>query len=941
MYFFYQTVEHSQQRWLQADARQLEQIRRADAYHLSIYQIDALHENLDQIRYKGDLWFDIDHKPKDDGSLAAALKDAINDTRRLVSYLESIGLDPKFIQLYASGGKGFHVCIPASLFSSGTAIKNLPRIYKYMAEIIRDRAGILGLDMNTYSSGKGKLMRVENKLRDNGKYKVPVTPDELRVMTPEMYQEVTSKPRALVGSEPVGLVSELVALFTDAQREFDRASRQKVEQLADDALDAFANSPPKCVDQLVHNEGCKQFEGVFNSAKMSLARYLMNAPLTESHREELLDTFADHWSPSRYPTKDARKKAVREAYPFAQENGFGCGFMYSLLTESPCSGCPIREEQDRKLAERSSLQNNKFAYVRQGRTPIVISNFVLAVTSVYYDLDDPDEESFAAIECRILRGDLELGNIKLHHSAWQSSAAFKRSISAKPGVSWTGNDVDLQNLKALLTDRENLKDKKIMYVTKTVGIAEHPTPEGEEKMFAWVGDNWSTTGLVADTMRLDKPPKDKQDNTALELQSVRPLTGVDQHQNETLHLLLNCNAPMVVAPVLGWVVGCWLRTHWRSLDNTDKHLPALQIYGSSGQGKTETATLFSMLAGSNYLTAEPLVVSGSTPYAIKTEAGLSTTVPRIFDEMNPHKISEQSRYSTAREVVKASARGGSNKAGMLGEEGAKIDSKPATAPLIMLATQLNTEEEIRQRTIPVSINRALRTPEHTGNFIRLKQRRDDLIAFAARAMRVTLNLKVEWVQQTFESNLNLIDPLYRYDRIGSNWMFVLSGLDYLVYVLSERQIATLTGPITYLSAPSEILAQVRQLKQEVLNWLEANSAALAVTAVRQEIDKVVDMFGTLVITQKALSGQHFAVIGETLYVWSAVLFPMYVQHCRTQLQTPELTDLSQYQDLLQHQAYYIGNVAPDFAAVRTGWHALSIPEMRKRGIIIDNFAEKV
>lgn len=945
MIFYYQTVETGQQQWQMAHSPDEDRIRREKAFHSSVYHMDKDPEGVavEEIRYKGDLWFDIDHKPGEGEDPKHAIHDAITDVRRLLSYYEALGGDPKHLLIYASGGKGFHVCVPASLFNGGQSVKMLPKIYKYMAKIIAERAAIVGMDMSMYAVGKGKMLRVENKPRSNGKFKVPVTVEEVKVMNPEMYFELTSKPRVVQTVAPIGIVQELASLYLEAHTEYDRMSKMRVETVSDEMLAVFNDDyHPACVNQIANNVGCKTFEGSFNAAKMSMARYLISAPLTEKGRDNLLDVFAENWTPSRYRTAGDRKKAVTEAYGFARENGFACSFMYSLLNESPCSGCPLREEQDRALAERSPVQGNKFAYIREGRTPVAISNFVLKVTSQYRDIYD-DPMTFDALDCDAMRGDKVITSLHLTHRAWLSNAEFKKQVSNKVSLIWTGNDNDLQHLKALLTDPTALEGIQLMKQTKAMGIHHHVDEELGIDEFVWVEDSWSTNGVVNDHLKYNGPKGADDAPVCLKLQSVRPFTGVDDKQNLTIKRLLHSNTPDVVAPVLGWMMGCWLRSHWRSSDDTNKHLPGLQVYGSSGHGKTETATLFATLAGADYVKTEPLVVSASTPYAIKTEASLTTTVPRIFDEMNEHKISERNKYNAAREAVKSSARAGAQKTGVIGDNGAAVDSKPSTAPIIMLATQLNAENEVQERTVPVSINKAKRTLEHTANFRHVRSNVEHLRALAARAMRVTLNLPMMWVEQAIERNRLLIDEEFRDDRTGMNWQFVLVGLDYLEYVLSEQVVKSLTGWVKYESAPEDLLADVRQLKSSVLQFLERNKKELSVAAMSQEIDKIIDTFGEMVIEpgsfgMKLKHGEHYYVYGATLYVWSSVFFPQYVRYCRTtRAQPPELTSIKQYNDLVAHQDYFIGAMAPAGARVTQGWHAFEIPALQERGVRIENF----
>jgi hypothetical protein len=55
----------------------------------------------------GDWWFDIDHPN---------LADAITSLHRLMDVLASLDVNLDHLRYYASGSKGFHIRVPASLF---------------------------------------------------------------------------------------------------------------------------------------------------------------------------------------------------------------------------------------------------------------------------------------------------------------------------------------------------------------------------------------------------------------------------------------------------------------------------------------------------------------------------------------------------------------------------------------------------------------------------------------------------------------------------------------------------------------------------------------------------------------------------------------------------------------------------------------------------------
>ena len=199
---YYQDTEAGNSKWIEFDEQNRTQIL-LKAYHMGIYSLESRPGESDledaKIKRKGDLWLDIDFKPENDSpeEIHKAISLAIEDVQKLAKYLISIKAQLSDCLWFASGKKGFHVCIPGKLFGAGRPTHNLPLIYKYMAATIAARANMMGVDLSLYCMGKGKMLRVENKQRENGKYKVPLTSDEVLVMTPSLYEELVSQPRLL------------------------------------------------------------------------------------------------------------------------------------------------------------------------------------------------------------------------------------------------------------------------------------------------------------------------------------------------------------------------------------------------------------------------------------------------------------------------------------------------------------------------------------------------------------------------------------------------------------------------------------------------------------------------------------------------------------------------------------------------------------------------
>ncbi|MCP4409688.1 MAG: hypothetical protein GY807_18465, partial [Gammaproteobacteria bacterium] len=104
------------------------------------------------------------------------------ELRNVLSHLMAhFQLDASDFRLWFTGGKGFHFFMNPAVFGAAEfQHRHLPRLYKDMA--IRLGFGSL-MDPCVYSEGRGRLWRVENRLRPNGYRKIPISFSQLTRLT--------------------------------------------------------------------------------------------------------------------------------------------------------------------------------------------------------------------------------------------------------------------------------------------------------------------------------------------------------------------------------------------------------------------------------------------------------------------------------------------------------------------------------------------------------------------------------------------------------------------------------------------------------------------------------------------------------------------------------------------------------------------------------------
>ena len=141
----------------------------------------------------GDLPLDFDSEDKDN------IQQALDDLRALcfVHLPEFYGIDPYDIKYFLSGNKGFHAIIPAKLLNAQEGDPHLPLIFKDIVGRWKEALHLNTLDMSLYCMKKGKMLRIPNVKRSNGKYKVAISLDEIIRAEAEDLIEFGNAPRNL------------------------------------------------------------------------------------------------------------------------------------------------------------------------------------------------------------------------------------------------------------------------------------------------------------------------------------------------------------------------------------------------------------------------------------------------------------------------------------------------------------------------------------------------------------------------------------------------------------------------------------------------------------------------------------------------------------------------------------------------------------------------
>lgn len=140
------------------------------------------------VPFRGPFFADFDR----DGQVGR-LKSAL--VRALHQLVADYRLHPDALQIWYSGSKGFHLEIPAMVFGAQNfAHTRLPSIYAKFGEALG--LGSL-LDPAVYSESRGRLWRVANRRRENGRHKIPLRLEELETLDMRQIKRLSKAPRQI------------------------------------------------------------------------------------------------------------------------------------------------------------------------------------------------------------------------------------------------------------------------------------------------------------------------------------------------------------------------------------------------------------------------------------------------------------------------------------------------------------------------------------------------------------------------------------------------------------------------------------------------------------------------------------------------------------------------------------------------------------------------
>jgi len=912
-----------------------------EAYHVNVLAVDVADTpgtstaDYSEAKYRGDYVIDIDRKnPDKTGNIAGSILDA----HAVASWLSKF-VNLEWVQIYASGGKGFHLVVPWALAWGSLKTKaNLRAIYKALTERVCEETGAQGIDTGLWAEKKGHLIRVPNKLRPDGKYKVPLTREEFWSITPELYAEYVKAPRRVdvpEGSQSVGLK----ALMDQAEREAGRP-KKVVESLERPAvLDALpAGTLPPCMEHAIADE---RPEGVsFNSLAVQVAVFANARPEVA---DNLIARFAEAQESSSLGQPEGRRENVTQLRASVKGYRFSCAAtLKALENKSVCADCPVHKAAQEKPKTGQVVEKDGMYYRVDGKgeaLPFPLTDFTIEISSVLSDdtYKGESHHDFTGLMANLMKaGETVYRNMVLSPESFLNIHQFRATLARARAANIFAGEADLPHLRAFLMSKLGVVEA--VNLSETIGIKnlEQISPATGEpiKTMTWVEPGWSVNkfGLTGQATYAGQEVEH-----VAKMENRRPAAAEDKDIEEVLLDLLGMNVPHIMGRAIGWTASCNIREH--RIDG-DRDYPFLCLFGPAGVGKNKTAQIVSALAGADYFSKDPFDVANNTPWPRLHSCIQSTTVPRIWDECAPSKM-PQKTWMEVRGLLRnlyqhtSVSKGGIGDKGKIrSKHGLKTTSYDLTSPVIALSTiPLTNDPELESRVVLVDMTaRKLSSDAEMDRYgqaferiwTHQKRSKEALFSFSYAMILKSMRMREDTLWARLSAAHKELPRQFK-DRTMTNYGWTLAGLDFFIETLRD---------LGYDKA----LAKATEVRQETLRFLHGTAATIALEKARTEVDMMLDYMGTLVRLRgdenrgPALKKDvHFYVYGDKLYLDFVAAFGVWAMSKILRQEYKEYQNVKQAEDAIRQSHFFIGEEALPESDNDDKYMVLDIPALVARG----------
>lgn len=734
LYFFYQAADQSS--WLPALASERQNIIRDKKPALvSVLDCDCSFENeaemsaadIDGIKYIGPLYFDLDG---DEGELP----DVINSGKELLAKLQVKGVDIDSINIFLSGKKGIHFEIPPQTFMAKVpagGVASLPHIYREMAAAFE----IPFCDMVVYSRKRGRMWRAPNVKRNNGKYKVAVTADELLTLDVDGYATLCSSPRPALPLSPASYSGEMALLYSVSSEKVQRgAAKRKANKAAGKEIEnlrkRFGTRWPETAIN-IFNGAIIDPDAGWNRVSLQIA--LLASALGKSEDELLTSAqplFESHKSDSdRYNTPAKRKRDLRNMFRYVSDSPtmeYSSGGLLSIVIKDCRAACDVQfGEFTADTPVFPDGATGDLATAVPGDDPKAVSEAEEEHDHIRFNKHGvfaKTEDGFRRISelgftkpvsIRKLNGDhigyevgvwldgKELGKHKIPISAFVSRGQMNAWMLDR-GSSMRGTDNNVNVLVDVMRGRANKLGEPV-YAVEREGI-DVVTPPGCKSVHD-VDVIWSTHDKVISNSAVNYRFNGTHSDQGYANSDLMLAPDLTIEHSEFIENLLELNTKQNIGKMLGWFSAAFAT----QLIRYDlRQFPLLQVYGQAQAGKSTLVEIFNRM---HYYMKTPrqMSSSGQTMYPILVAVATSASIPVVFEEMKPRQMKKDHK-DTMQNIFRCGYRADTISRGSLGRDKASreltVTDYATAAPIVFVGEAMESQAAILARCVVVSLSEA-------------------------------------------------------------------------------------------------------------------------------------------------------------------------------------------------------------------------------------------
>lgn len=737
---------------------------------------DYTKEQYAGIKYRGNLYFDLDDAKSPASTAAHALT--------LIDKLVDLGVPEDQVQVYASGGKGFHLLVPETCYMTKPPARGmalLPQIYKEMAFTL----AVPSLDLRVYTARKGRMFRQVNVKRENGRYKVWITLQELQriaklaVERPAdaeaFYADLCSSPRPVEKAPDISatLSTGLLALFDQCkakvQKSVAKTKKTKPTKLPE-KLPSF--------EALLRGEGLAPDAGfhqiALQAAITAHARGMSCEALLEAAQGLCDNHESDGW---RYNSPAKRRAELARMWDYTDDNPcytFSSGAIASLLSHSApdLKGLEVSEEEvmagiadpetgvvvddDYGHAGVTLTSRGAFTMTEAGPKRLLALGFdnVTELCSV-------ESNAVSVIEADMMLGGKSVGRKVMGLDQFNSVSNFNK-VTMPYGQAFVGNDTQARGMFMRLVEKAR-RSKNRMYSVGREGldIVSLPFHENEDLRKDFL--IWSDIKNVTAQPNVQEqgvkfkfvgfPVESGHFQTDLSQAPSLPTWLADPQNKEllrkTLGHLFHAQKPEYWGKLIGWMVAC----HYRMLfHKVYTKFPLLHINGAAGAGKTEGSRL---LANFHYYNQEPkMLTPTSTLFAVGYAASGSASIPLMLDEFKPSEMAPAT-YDRFKLMLRDAyncrnmERGGGTRDN---SDYRALQTTALSAPVCFIAEAAESESALMERVVLLTLVKppAVQAQQYLFNFMEANKHKEVLgIIGSYMAAQIVQRYSLEKLEEEF------------------------------------------------------------------------------------------------------------------------------------------------------------------------------------------------